>query len=160
MVVPEVGQIAACARVRTGHHPATLDTRMDMQLRLLKRVVTMLAALAATLHVPAMASPSEPEARQVFASEVGHLGAIDLKTQAMPASRPEIMNAIAKTLLARTPERRTISKSKDAALIARPSKVRFKKSISSTITTKVVIASKSCSDDTLIPPRSNDHSKK
>ena len=88
MVVPEVGQIAACARVRTGHHPATLDTRMDMQLRLLKRVVTMLAALAATLHVPAMASPSEPEARQVFASEVGHLGAIDLKTQAMPAIVP------------------------------------------------------------------------
>ena len=83
-----------------------------------------------------------------------------MKTQAIPASSPEIINAIAKTRLARTPERRTISKSRDAARIARPSKVRFRNNIRSTITIKVVIASKSCRDDTLIPPKSNDHSKK
>lgn len=71
--------------MRTKLHPATLDARMNMQLRLLKNLVTMLVVLTATLHAPAMARTAQPESRLVLASEVGRLSAPVLNSEAVPA---------------------------------------------------------------------------
>lgn len=60
---------------------------MDMQLRLLKNLVTMLVVLAATVHAPAMARPAEPEARHVFGNEVGRVDALVLNSKAVSALR-------------------------------------------------------------------------
>lgn len=61
---------------------------MDMQLRLLKNLVTMLAVLTSTVHAPAMARPAEPEARHVFGAKVGRVDALALDSKAVYAFAP------------------------------------------------------------------------
>lgn len=74
--------------MRTKLHPASFDARMDMQLRLLKNLVTMLAVLTSTVHAPAMARPAEPEARHVFGAKVGRVDALALDSKAVYAFAP------------------------------------------------------------------------